>query len=111
MAVFTPAGSSSISIGSLPITVTTPTLQNVPAALANTEYSITIPAGTKRFELRSRFYGNLKIAYVATQTSTNYWTLEYSNVYSEGDLSLGSPLIIYFQTSRSNDVIEVKTWS
>ena len=51
-------------------------IQNVPFALADTEYEITLPDNTKRYQIRVRDDSSKgKIAFTSGQTANNFWTL------------------------------------
>jgi hypothetical protein len=86
-------------------------IQNVPAAVAGTEYSFTLIAGVKRFEVKARS-GNAKVqlARIAGQSGITYRTVTPGNVFSEPDLILLAPLTFYFQTNKDNETIEILTW-
>ena len=90
--------------------VQTPTITNVSAATAGIEYSHTLPAGTKRFILKSRQSGILRIAYSSGATSTNYITVSGGAIYSEEDLTLDVSKDIFFRSTKNSDVIEVLSW-
>jgi hypothetical protein len=91
-------------------TVGTPEIFNIPANVAGTEYTILIPSTSKRYEFRAR--GNAKIQYAFKSGDTNikYMTLFAGNPKSEDNLKLNSNLIIYFQTNKANETIEVLIW-
>jgi hypothetical protein len=89
-------------------TVTTPTITNFNVASANTEETYTFTSGTKRFALRSRMNGKLKLAYEAGDTFTNYFTLNSGCTYEEVNLDLSQS--IYFQSNKSSDIIEIISW-
>jgi len=108
MAVFAPSGSASASGGSFP-TVSTPTIQNVTLTTNNIEYTITIPAGAKRFSLYSRQSSLLKVAYTVGDSGLNYFTIGYGVWYTEENLD-GSSLTLYIQSNKNGTVIEVLSW-
>jgi len=89
--------------------VTSPTLQNVTLALANTEYSVTIPSGAKRFSIYSRESSVLQAAYTAGQSGLNYFTIGYGNSYDEDNLA-GSSLTLYIRSNKVGTVLEVLSW-
>ena len=91
----------------------TPTIQNVALALSTNEYSITLPTGTRKILLKVRNYEcNLKIAWTATQTATNYITVPRGNSYVEADIELVSSLrTIYLNANKDNVIIECLSWA
>lgn len=90
--------------------VQTPTITNVSASTAGTEYSHTLPIGTKRFILKSRQSGILRISYTSGGTATNYMTISGGAVYSEDELTLSTTKDIFFRSTKNSDVIEVLSW-
>lgn len=94
-----------------PIVISTPTIQNISIVLANTEYIVTIPAGTRKFELKVRDSVQMKLAYVVGQSGTNYITIKPGVRYYQEDLMLSSSLVIYVQLLKPNQTLEVLAWS
>lgn len=92
------------------IVVQNPTIQNTTATLAGTEYSIVLPANTKRFILRARDSAKLQIAYVSGQTATEYYTVYPGFCLAEDSINKAS-LTVYFQSSKAGEEIEVKSWA
>lgn len=74
--------------------------------LANTEYSISIPAGAIRFELKERTGASLIRVYYAS--GGDYITIPYGASYSESDIK--GPITIYLQSSDAGAVVEYKYW-
>lgn len=89
-----------------------PFILNIPVPLANTEQVITIPAQAMTFLIKVR-NGDSRMLYsfVAGQSGTQFATLERGCFYKETGLDLLSPLNIYFQTTKPNQVIEVLYWT
>lgn len=103
-------GSINVNSGGSP--TATSGILNVPASLANTEYSVTLPTGTKRILLKVRGYAStLKFSWTAGTSGSNYITLERGCSYTEEFIELTTTnRTIYFQSSKANVVIEVLTW-
>lgn len=89
-------------------TNTSPTIYNVTATLNNTEYSQILPTNSKRFLIKSRNKGKLKLAYTVGGTSTAYITIPLGAVFE--DSSFYSEQTIYFQTTQPGDVIEIAVY-
>lgn len=109
MAVFAPSGSASQSGSGTTGTVVSPAIQNVTLTTAGTEYSIVIPADTKRFTIKSRQDSILKLSYTSGDTGINYFTIGYGVCYTEVNLD-GSGLTLYLQSNKNGTVIEVLSW-
>lgn len=110
MAQFAPSGPSPLS------TVTTlgpsnPLVANVSIALASTEYSYFIPAGSRRFLLKARGNTTIQLAFVSGDSGTTYLTIPAGTFYSEGDLSLTLGKTIYFQSTQAGQILEIVSWS
>ena len=86
---------------------TNPFILNTPVPLANTEYSVTLPQAVKKFLLRMRNSSKFHLSYVVGTTMTNYITINCGVVYAEGDLSLTSPLVLYFNSAKNSEVVEI----
>lgn len=84
------------------------TVTNVTCTLANTEYSFTLPVDTKKFKLRARGLSRIQIADITGNTSTTYFTIWPGDCY-EDDL-ITSSAVIYFETSKAAEIIEIITW-
>ncbi len=88
-------------------------IQNIPMAIANQEYSITLPINTLKFTLRVRdSKGKLQLSWNAGETSTNYLTVGMGVTYSEDSLERnGTSRIIYVSSSTPDLTIELMSWS
>lgn len=90
---------------------TTPTIYNVTITLANTEYSQALPANTKKFAIKLRSNtADLKYAFVATQSGTNYRTIPAGSEKSEDNLILAA-VTLYFQSSTASQTAEIESWT
>lgn len=87
-----------------------PTIQNIVALSANTEYNFTIPKGTKKYRFRVRGDARLQYAFTVGGSSTIYVTVYPGNNEEESDVNITADKIIYFMTSKANQSIEVITW-
>lgn len=86
----------------------TPTIYNVSAAVANTEYSQALTSGTKKFIIRVRGDATLKLAFDAGQSGTNYITVRGGTVYVEDNINFTGTL--YFQTTKATQTVEILEW-
>lgn len=111
MTAFAPSGSSNVTLSGGLAPVSSPTIYNVALTLAGTEYSLVIPAGTKRITVRNRNNYLTRLAYAPGGTSATWLTIDPGADYSEVDLAVSS-LTVYLQApSAAGTVVEVTTWS
>lgn len=92
-------------------TVSQGTIQNIPALVAGTEYSFTMPANTRRFEFKCRGIAKLQFAFVSGGSASNFRTVSPGASYKEEGLVLSAPITIYFQTTKDSETLELTTWS
>lgn len=92
-----------------PIAVT-PIVINVPAPTANTEYSYTFSANTKKILIQSRLSSNVQFAYVSGQSGTNFITIPNGSGFSTDQLNLNG-VTIYFQTNKASNTLEILAWT
>ena len=86
------------------------TIANTAMASADTEYSYTIPAGTKRIKFKLRALNALlKYSFTAGESGTTFVTVPYGDTEEINDASLGGK-IIYFQSPTASQTVETRTW-
>lgn len=92
--------------------VVLPLIQNLSVINSGQEYPISVPITTKRFMIKSRS-GNtrIQISYTAGQTNTNFITLSAGSAYTEENLTLIAPLMLYIECNKPNQIIELISWS
>lgn len=102
--------------------VAEPTIRNVILGSANTEYSVVLPAGTRRFSIKSRLNtgdpaGLIRYSYttgvVANSTPVGddgFYTIGDFVEDTEDSLNLTSPLTIYFGSDVAGVVVTIKYW-
>lgn len=87
----------------------TPSIQNVPMLLANTEYAIELPEHTASLIVKIRQpKGKVFISW--SQNSSTYLTLNAGTVYSESMLDLVSSKTLYVKTTVPETILEVLSW-
>lgn len=111
MGVFSPSGVSNVSSSNADLTVNTPDISNTTLGAANTESSIALPAGTKKFKLRARGFAKLQLAYTATESGTNFWTIPAGACYFEELLDENTSYTIYIQANKASAEVELVSWS
>lgn len=91
--------------------VSTPTIQNVVVTSSGTEYHITIPQSTKRYEIRCRGIAKMQYSFVTGETNTKFITILPGNIRVETNLSLTTDLDVYIEANKNNTTIEILTWA
>lgn len=86
-----------------------PTVYNISVPLANTEVSQALSDNTKSFTIRVRGISSLKLAFVATESSTNYITVAAGSSYTAEGLNFTGSL--YFQTNKASQTVEIVEWT
>jgi hypothetical protein len=93
------------------LTVSAGSVANLTAVLANTEYSFTLAANVRSYEFSARGNSLIKWSFAIGTSGTVYKTEFPGNSYKKENLNLATPLTIYFQTSKPNEVLEIITFS
>ena len=75
----------------------------------DTEQSQALPANTKRFLVKTRGRAPLKLAYTASQSGTNYITVNKTAVFTDDNLY--SAVTLYFQSPETGDTVEIVAYS
>lgn len=87
--------------------VANPSISNT-AVLAGTEYTVTLPAGTRRFSIRHR--GSAKLEIRLDPGDPEFFTSMPGNVFQEKELSPSSTYTFYI-TPNKDGVLEVLSWA
>lgn len=87
--------------------VSTETVANVELTLADTEYSYTLPANTGSYMVKTKSGHDFKYSPVAGQSGITYLTLP---VYEKNGVEPITTRIIYFQSNRAGEVMEISSW-
>lgn len=93
------------------LTVSAGQVANIPAPVAGTEYSFTLGIGVRCYEIKARGQAKVQFCFTAGQSGIDFSTLSPGAVYEKQGLVLTAPFTIYFQTNKSNEVLEVVTYS
>mgnify|MGYP001600438907 FL=1 len=86
------------------------TVSNTTLTLTDTEYSFTIPARTKSFDLKSRGGQAFKLTCISGQSGTTYVTIPADTTYWQDELYLTDALTCYAQSSIAGVVLELVSW-
>lgn len=87
-----------------------PTVANVLISSANVEQSHTFPVNTKRFFVKARGSGKIKLAHIATQSATDFITIWPGAVYDSKEVK-ANQYTIYFQSPIAGLVVEMESWA
>lgn len=90
--------------------LTSPTIANETAALANTEYSYAFPANTRKFSIKARGNAKIKLAFTSGQSGTDFITIFPGSKYEEIELKI-TGVTAYFQTNKVGEVVEILSWT
>lgn len=94
---------------------TTVACQTVYLTTANTQYSLTVPANTKRFWLKMRQKVTLRYAFETGKVASAvepYMTLDPGVPYDSGFVRLDAGLTIYFASaSTAQPLVELEAWT
>lgn len=87
-----------------------PTIVNVSMTLASTEYSYSLPAGTKRFSFKLRDAGaDCQVAFVQGESGTTYVNLPGGRTYSESEIK-GGGNVLRFRSASAGQTAEILSW-
>jgi hypothetical protein len=94
-------------------TVSTQTLTGFDVAtvsivLANTEYTYTLPSGTKAFSIQNRNNGTV---YLRKVSGGDYWTFFPGTPYDPMNLKSSATVTLILSSNLANQVIEVLAWN
>jgi hypothetical protein len=90
----------------------TPNTSVVAMAVANTEYSFSIPIGTKKLEIKSRESGKLRFSFVTGNiNSGNYVTISPGSTRDIEGFLISSATTLYITSSKAADTLEIMHWS
>jgi hypothetical protein len=76
---------------------------NVSCPIADTEYSLALPANTKSFLLKSRKSSKIKLTYVSA--GTEFLTINAGAVFKDDNFYEGQT--VYFKCASADEVVEV----
>lgn len=111
MAAFTPAGSGGLTPSVTVIGPINPDISNIPMPLASTEYSFSLPVGTKKFLIKLRNKHSFQFSYSVGASGTNFIGVPWCCFYAEEGLSLSLVTHIYFQSSQAGEIAEILVWT
>lgn len=97
-------------LGNMVKKAVTPVIYNVTCVAGGTEYSQALPANCKRYTIKARTSYAIQMAYVVTESGTNYITVPASSSKTEENLEAASTTL-YFQSTQAGVVVEIEAWS
>lgn len=111
LATITPIGSKkALDVNAVnAAAATTPTIANVSAPVAGTEYNYSLPAGTKSYRLNARGNAKVQLAVQAGASNTEYVTIFAGSEHRDQNLNTATTL--YFRTNKDSEIIEILSWA
>ncbi|MEE9117850.1 MAG: hypothetical protein V3U02_04545 [Calditrichia bacterium] len=93
----------------------TPTTANVAMPSADTEYSYTLPVGTKQYEIQLRDANSMKLLVGdvddAGDSGTTFITVPSDSMHYEQGIDTHAGVILYFQSPAASQIAEIVTWT
>ena len=92
--------------------VASPIIYNLTLTNANTEYSQLLRSFSKMFLIQCRSIADMRLAFVATETATNYITIFSGSSYAfeVADGFVGEKTV-YLRSASAGVVAEILTWA
>lgn len=88
---------------------TSPTIYNVSCLLSGTEYSQLLNNNTKQILIRARNASKVNVAFIATNTSTLFITVNAGcSLVLDALLFSGT---VYVSCSKNNEIVEILEWT
>lgn len=110
MGVFSPASASGVSAADVIINSAVNT--TLTFLLANTEYTFTIPDGTKAVMFKARGTAKLQYSYQVGESGTTYVTVKSGTVHWIQSMNIsGGGLPVYIQSNKADEVLEIVYFS
>lgn len=88
----------------------TPTIFNLSALLANTEYSYAIPSNTRKIQVKVRGLATVQFSFTVNESNTTFITIPTGTVYTDDNLDLTGKTL-YLRTNKASQIIEILSWS
>lgn len=92
-------------------TASLPTIYNVSALVAGTEYFQALPIGTKHFTAKIRGLAKLQYSFNPGTTGSNFMSVPLGGVLDQEGLNTTSSVIFYFQTNKASQILEIEVWT
>lgn len=90
---------------------TTCEMQNHTVVTANSEFSLDLPDGTKRYNISVRDCGGvMRVACNAGETSSDYKKVPLGVEYTSGPVDLPNSSKVYLQVNKAGVVVELESW-
>ena len=86
-------------------------IENINVAVADSEFSYTFPAQTKKFAIKVRDgKADLRLSYGVGETTTKYVKIRRGNSHSVDAIDPEDPFTIYLQSSKTGVIVEIESW-
>lgn len=90
--------------------ISSPVINNISIAVANTEQSFVIPATAKKVFFQMEGTSRLQYSFTSGQSGTNYITLHPGVGFEIENLELSSSLTLYYQATSAGDTLQILYW-
>lgn len=91
------------------LVVSNPSIQNVSVPTANSEVTVTLPSGAKRFLVRARGNSKLQLSYTSGQSGIEFITMWPGYEYIEENIDRVQTQL-FIQSSKANEILEIIAW-
>ena len=91
-------------------TVSQANIVNMTLTNANQEYTIALPTGSRRFTIKLRSNGVLKISYATGTSGSNYLSVFPGCSLTEESLAADLNYVLYVQSPQPGAVVELVAW-
>jgi hypothetical protein len=108
---FGSSGGSSPVAGGGTVGITTPSLYVDTLAAPDTEYSYSLPIGTKWFSIINQSVPVLKVAYNVGESGTTYREVPCGSETTHPLLDATASITIYYQSATAGGRIEIESWA
>jgi len=72
--------------------------------------ALPISVNTKRFTIKNRTNGLIKLSYAVAQSGISYFSMEPGTTYDETEIGAAN-LTLYFQSPAANQILEILSWT
>ena len=103
-----------VNVGDIDVDIVNPNacdIQNHTVVLANSEFSLNLPNGTKRFSVTIRdCNGIMHVACGIGETGTKYKKVPMGVEYDSGPVDLPDNSKVYLRVTNAGAVVELESW-
>lgn len=86
-------------------------VMNMAITAANTEYTLTLPVGTKYFRMQNRDQGYVNIADTPGLSGSLYFQLHQGDAHEVSNISGIDSIVMYLQSNKPLQTLEIIYWT